>query len=574
MNVFDLDQALVNDYERFARSFTLIRAPDIKRQVEDFYSSDRFWPEPLVSINPRFEGGDVIDRLVANGTLHAATGSIFCTDGKPLSLYRHQSQAVAKAATRQSFVVTTGTGSGKSLCFFIPIIDAAVRARAAGDGPRTRAIVIYPMNALANSQREELDKFIKQSGLPDHLLPTFARYTGQESAEERERIREAKPDILLTNFMMLELLMTRQNALDRAVIANCHDLDYLVLDELHTYRGAMLVRRIRDRLCREKAPICIGTPATMATEGDDAQRAAGVAAVASRLFGTLISTDAVVGESLERATDPTLKPATLGAALVAAVNDDLPANLDDDALYRHPLAVWCEMEIGLSDGQRLSRREPRTLASAANRLAGQTGCDEERCRSKLQTFLMLASRPGHQRGGAGDRAFLAFKLHRFISGAGRVYATSRGSEERRVTLDGQRYHPDDNDARLYATFFCRNCGQEYHPVVLAKEAGIDCVLPRDIDDVPLEDPDTAERPGYLMPEPENDAEFNFKGDLDDFPEDWLDVDRGGAPRLRRDRKAYVPSRSPSRPSCSHRSAAPHCRVGPGSFTPSLSQIRT
>jgi hypothetical protein len=179
---------------------------------------------------------------------------------------------------------------------------------------------------------------------------------------ERERIREAKPDILLTNFMMLELLMTRQNALDRAVIANAHGLEYLVLDELHTYRGrqgadvAMLVRRVRDRLCPEKAPVCIGTSATMATEGDDAKRAAVVAAVASRLFGTPISSDAVIGESLERATDRALKPATLGAALAAAVNDDLPANLDDDVLYRHPLAVWCELEIGLSDGQRRSRR--------------------------------------------------------------------------------------------------------------------------------------------------------------------------------------------------------------------------
>ena len=112
MNVFDLDQALVNDYERFARSFTLIRAPDIKQQVEELYASDRFWPEPLVSINPRFEGGDAINRLVANGTLHSATGTIFSIDGRPLSLYRHQAQAVAKAATRQSFVVTTGTGSG------------------------------------------------------------------------------------------------------------------------------------------------------------------------------------------------------------------------------------------------------------------------------------------------------------------------------------------------------------------------------------------------------------------------------------------------------------------------------
>ena len=82
MNVFDLDQALVNDYERFARSFTLIRAPDIQQQVEELYANDRFWPEPLVSINPRIERGDAIDRLVANGTLHSATGNIFSIDGK------------------------------------------------------------------------------------------------------------------------------------------------------------------------------------------------------------------------------------------------------------------------------------------------------------------------------------------------------------------------------------------------------------------------------------------------------------------------------------------------------------
>lgn len=217
MNVFVLDRALVSDYERFARSFTLIRAPDIRRQVEALYASDRFWPDPLISINPRFERGASVDQLVQAGSLHEATARVFSINGDPLSLYRHQTQAVAKATTRQSFVVTTGTGSGKSLCFFIPIIDAAIRARAAGEPARTRAIVIYPMNALANSQREELDKFIKQSGLPENLRPTFAGYTGQESQEERERIRDAKPDILLTNFMMLELLMTRQNPLDRAV---------------------------------------------------------------------------------------------------------------------------------------------------------------------------------------------------------------------------------------------------------------------------------------------------------------------------------------------------------------------
>jgi DEAD/DEAH box helicase len=536
MNVFELDEALVNDYERFARSFTQIRASDIRTHVEALYASDRFWPEPLVSINPRFERGASIDQLVGAGSLHEATAQVFSTDGEPLSLYRHQAQAIAKATAGQSFVVTTGTGSGKSLCFFIPIIDAAIRGRASGKPARTRAIVIYPVNALANSQREEIDKFIKQSGLPDHLRPTFARCTGQESPEERERIRQAKPDILLTNFMMLELLMTRQNELDRAVISNAHGLEFLVLDELHTYRG----RKVPTSPCWSAvcatgfAPITdrfASAPQNNGNGGDEAQRAKTVAAVSSHLFGTPISSDAVIGESLERATDSALKSIKLGSALAAAVTDEVPAELDDEALHRHPLAVWCELEIGLLDGQRLWRRDPVTLADAAKRLADQTKCEEARCRSQLQAFLMLASRPAHERGGEGDRAFLAFKLHRFISGACHVYATLRGFRQRRVTLDGQRFDPEDQTARLFATFFCRNCGQEYHPVVLTVEDGAHRVLPRDIDDTPLDDPDSAERPGYLMPEPENDSDFTFTGELEDFPEDWLELDRGGAPRL-------------------------------------------
>src|SRR5689334_1856392 len=101
MNVFELDEALVSDYERFARSFTLIRAPDIRDQVEELYASDRFWPEPLISINPRFERGASIDQLVTGGTLHEGTAQVFSVEGKPLTLYRHQIQAIAKAVARQ-----------------------------------------------------------------------------------------------------------------------------------------------------------------------------------------------------------------------------------------------------------------------------------------------------------------------------------------------------------------------------------------------------------------------------------------------------------------------------------------
>lgn len=148
----------------------------------------------------------------------------------PIGLYRHQEQAIAFGSKGESFVVTTGTGSGKSMCFFLPIVDAVLRAKEQDKTPRTRAIVIYPMNALANSQREELIKFLGEAG-----PVTFARYTGQEDEAERQRIKDNPPDILLTNFMMLEMLMTRQSELDTQVIRNCAGLQFLVLDELHTY---------------------------------------------------------------------------------------------------------------------------------------------------------------------------------------------------------------------------------------------------------------------------------------------------------------------------------------------------
>ena len=540
MDVFDLDDTLIQDYARFARSFTKIRAADIQAQVEDIYERRRFWPEPLVSINPHFERDVTVADLVADGSLHQETGKIFRLPGESLTLFRHQAQALAKANARQSFVVTTGTGSGKSLCFFIPIIDAVVRARAAGQTQRTRAIAIYPMNALANSQLEELEGFIGQSGVDDRLRPTFARYTGQESESERRGISESKPDILLTNFMMLELLMTRQNPLDQAVIGNANDLDFIVLDELHTYRGrqgadvAMLVRRLKDRLCRGKEPVCIGTSATMASDDGAAEP---VAEMASRLFGTRIASDAVIGESLERATDPSQRLPTLGAALGEAINARIPDAPSDTALRSHPLAIWIELVIGLNDAQHLARRPPVTLEDAAKRLAEQTGRTSDRCRAQLQAMLIAMSRPAEERGGAGDRAFLAFKLHQFIAGAGRLYSTLRAPGQRRVTLDGQVFDPQDRAARLYPTLFCRRCGQEYHACLLAERDGRHLVVARSIDESPLNEEDRADRAGYLVPEPQDGREFRFDGTADAYPENWT-----ANGRLKSDRRAFQPER--------------------------------
>ncbi|MEI2719915.1 MAG: DEAD/DEAH box helicase [Gemmatimonadales bacterium] len=222
MNVFDLRDTLVGDYQRFARSFTTIHAKDIRDQVEEAYQGKRFWPDPLIQINPRFEPGPTVAELVSEGRVHQGVERIFRfgddggtgTAGVPLRLHRHQREALAVAQRGESFVVTTGTGSGKSLCFFVPLADAILKAKATNQTPRTRAIIVYPMNALANSQAEELRKF--PGRLPDQPI-SYARYTGQEREEERRRIANNPPDVLLTNFMMLELLMTRQDELDRQV---------------------------------------------------------------------------------------------------------------------------------------------------------------------------------------------------------------------------------------------------------------------------------------------------------------------------------------------------------------------
>ena len=273
MKAFQFDHRLIEAYARFSRSFSSVRSEDLKSEIDRQYDAGRFWPDALLSINPKFRQGPTVDALVASGDLDESTGQIFRFGAEPLRFHSHQAQSIAKARARQSYVVTTGTGSGKSLCFFVPVVDAIIRAKKAGKPHKTSAIIVYPMNALANSQLKEIEKFISQSGLEPGLRPVVRRYTGQESQEERQKIADNPPDILLTNFMMAELLLTRQDNLDTKVIANANGLEFIVLDELHTYRGrqgadvAILVRRLRDRCSPNNAPVCIGTSATMASEG-------------------------------------------------------------------------------------------------------------------------------------------------------------------------------------------------------------------------------------------------------------------------------------------------------------------
>lgn len=528
-SVFTFRDELVDQYQSFSRSFTKIWADDIKDYVEAEYQRKRYWPEPLIQINPNYLRARDVDQLVAEGSLHPACKKIFRfkTDGEwvPLRLFQHQQEALSKAAGEkgESYVVTTGTGSGKSLAFFLPIFNRILKAKETDPTPRTRAIIIYPMNALANSQLEEVRKFLGNLG-PQDATVRVDRYTGQEDDAIRRNIAANPPDILLTNFMMLELILTRYEETDRRVVEHCHGLEYLVLDELHTYRGrqgadvAMLVRRLRERF-QSRNLICIGTSATMSSTGSQEDRKKTVAGVASKLFGQNIPPENVIGETLERVTNPHLGLKSIAPQLKESLQRATFFWPDFSAFKNDPLAVWVELNLGLTlpDSGSPERAKPTSITTAAESLSEHTGLDVEASRIGLERFLVAAQEIRDPDG----RAPFAFKLHQFISGPGKVHCTLEPDSQRLVTLDSQRFAPSRQDEGifLFPTHFCRDCGQEYHPVWENPKSSPH-FTPREIDDVGGEDRE--ERSGFLAP---CRTEQAFKGEIDDYPETWLDFSR-------------------------------------------------
>ncbi|MEY4194672.1 MAG: hypothetical protein RLZZ226_1040, partial [Pseudomonadota bacterium] len=534
---------LIGEYRSFSRSFCRIAATDLREEVERQHADGRYWPEPLVQINPNYQRKGTVQALASEGVLHPVCAELFQVgktedSPQPLHLYTHQLQALAKGQGRQSYVVTTGTGSGKSLSFFIPVVDRILKARDKDKAARTRAIVIYPMNALANSQLEELDKFLH--GYPDGQQPfTVARYTGQESQRERDAIANNPPDILLTNFMMLELILTRYDEVDRRVVDHCQGLEFLILDELHTYRGrqgadvALLVRRLRERLQADEL-VCIGTSATMSSTGSLVDRNKTVAEVASKLFGTGISEADIIGETLERVTDPLRDVAAIQPELAAAVARSVFSWDSFHAFQVDPLSIWVELNLGieLPDNEPPRRAKPLTLQAAGEKLAHDAGCAVEAARKALQAFLVAA----HDLKTPQGRPPFAFRLHQFISGPGKVLATLEAEGHRHITLDAQRFAPgrQEEGTQLYPVHFCRDCGQEYLPVWQSKRSPR-TYTPREIDDIAADDNEDVSY-GFLCLVT---SRLTYRGELEDLPETWLDLGRK-QPGIKQNYKKAVP----------------------------------
>lgn len=227
----------------------------------------------------------------------------------------HQLQAWQRLSTRNgatplATLVTTGTGSGKTECFLYPILDHCYRALERGEGG-IKAIVLYPMNALASDQARRFAEIIHRDPRLDGKL-RVGMYVGEKGShrgmgpdsviDDQEILRKAPPDILLTNYRMLDLLLLRPKDQNLWNHNRPGTLRYLVLDELHTYDGAQgtdvacLIRRLSARLGEHDSLCPVGTSVTVASDTGDSQRE--LLEFASKVFDQPFDDDTVIGETL------------------------------------------------------------------------------------------------------------------------------------------------------------------------------------------------------------------------------------------------------------------------------------
>ena len=556
MDVFHLNKRLLDDYSNYLRSFINIRDAKISKLLDDAFVEKQLWPEALIQLNPSFESGGWIHSLVAEGLLHQECGKVFRRGkgpgvaGEDLRLHKHQVDAIKAASENANYVMTTGTGSGKSLGYIIPIVDYVLKNRQ----PGIKAIIVYPMNALANSQHGELTKFLCDGYLDGKGPVTFGRYTGQENESQRQALITNPPDILLTNYVMLELILTRVR--DRKLIDAAANLRFLVFDELHTYRGrqgadvSMLIRRVRE-YCGKDSMRCVGTSATIAAVGTVEEQRVEVAKVASRIFGDTVQPQHIIGETLRRATkeyDFTHAEESRQALIrqIRAYNGNLaPADYLD--FIQDSLASWVETVFGIQkeDGSgRLIRATPLSVngkEGASTKLSELTGESIEDCSTAIQHCFIKGYAMKNP-----DTLFpvFAFRLHQFVSPGDTVYASLEPADTRHVTLSGQQFVPGSERTKLLLPLsFCRVCGHEYYTVKRVKNdngQGHRFVTRDFSEDRQIETEDDPVEFGYLYiddpckPWPEIEDNEYFER----IPDEWLD--ESGLKRVKSSRRPWLP----------------------------------
>ncbi len=450
--------------------------------------------------------------------------------------YAHQAAALRRLSSLhgrpQPTLVTTGTGSGKTEAFLLPILDHCLRARRQGINGM-KALILYPMNALANDQAQRLARMITQPDSTGHQplgSITAALYTGEATAggrtsgpttkvtehgliTDRAIIRDDPPDILLTNYKMLDQLLLR-SADQRLWEKSADSLTYLVLDEFHTYDGAqgtdvaMLLRRLglalksywpehgsdadthtADEWGRALGRITpVGTSATLGPREDAPSGALDITDFATRVFGERFDDSCVVGELRQAPEDwstiPRLadyRPSASGAGLDHAVTEqvaaDVVAQLADDTdpaeLCRIVLTAL-HLDPATDDLKTLARSSTFIrdfLASTAQathvtELAKLVRGNPETLETRRRFVIAVHGALGHLRargnGGGPDRLMPSTEAHMWVRELSRIDRYADSAARYRWSDDGPPVAGDDATQAggiAFPAIHCRFCGR-------------------------------------------------------------------------------------------------------------------
>ena len=339
INVHEFTNALNDSFRRYLATTNLIAdsEPNLRDKIWEQLGVPNFFArDPLVTSIPAYKPSVTGKSILGSSKFPSLSSALSRLNpeefdlGRPL--YDHQLSALEKAQKGKNIIVATGTGSGKTECFLLPVLNDAAKH----PEPGVRTIIIYPMNALANDQIDRLRRLLKD--LPEI---TFGRYTSEtpytrENLKNeppdgilpnerftREEIQSEPPHILLTNFAMLEYLLLRPR--DNNIFKQ-NVLKFVVLDEAHSYNGAqgidisLLMRRLSERYNHKNLQFIL-TSATLSEDESDESRekiANFGQCLTGREFG---SEDVIFGEAVH-GFDENLQPLSKEQILQAVRNED------------------------------------------------------------------------------------------------------------------------------------------------------------------------------------------------------------------------------------------------------------
>lgn len=473
-------------YTEFLINFINFQDPDLEKDLKELIKFDlikgsRLIKGPYISLNKPYKIGKNLEELSKSYKIHS-----FLKNKINFNLYSHQEEAFKKITEENNVVISTGTGSGKTESFLFPILNKLLLNESKG----LKVLIIYPMNALVNDQMIRIKKLFSGSGI------TFGKYTGEtpqkninikrferptiikgndeeaiekgeiipfEEKDSREEIQNDPPNVLVTNYSQLEYLLLREDDLK---IFKDMDLEYIILDEIHTYVGeqgsevAALLRRIKALAKNPEKIKFIGTSATIAS-GNKEEKEKKIENFAKKLFG-VDNISSIFEEYSDINTNDVLYEPSLVKNSLYILNDIIENELNSENYYYltgKNNVIFKEDIINNAVFRWIIDflKEPMSLEEVVNAFKkkfNRNNSDNE-IAAEIYSYLLA----GIEIKNDDDYPLIRPKMHFFVKGINNLRAYFKNGK-RYVTLD------EDKGYHLYS---CRNCGQHYYKGFFEKE---------------------------------------------------------------------------------------------------------